>query len=80
MQTASAFAQRQWRDAETRRRNAKSSKKPAAIERPGERNRARLSFESERGGRVHSLVGTGRDRHHRTQERRSGHWLDHAHW
>jgi len=68
MQMASAFAQRWWRSSETRRRNAKSSKKPAAIGRPGERNCVRLSFESKRGGRVDSLVVAGWDRHHRTHE------------
>src|SRR6185295_20334140 len=47
-------------------RNAKSSKKPATIGGPSERNRVRLSFESKRHGRVDSLVGAWRDRHHHT--------------
>ena len=57
MQMAPTFAQRQWRDAETRCRKVKSSKKPATIGRPSERNRVRLSFESKRRGCADSLVG-----------------------
>jgi 2-polyprenyl-6-methoxyphenol hydroxylase-like FAD-dependent oxidoreductase len=65
---ASVFAQRRWREQESRCCNAKPSKKPASVEGPSERICVRLSFESGRREHLDSLVGAQRDRHHHTHK------------
>src|ERR1051325_8864426 len=69
---ASTFAQRRRRNAEPRRGKAKSSKKPATIGRPSERNRIRLSFRikavPDAFARSSTLVGPWPGRHHRAHE------------